>query len=100
MQMTVEEVRDLVHSLASNDLKCVNDHRINLQQAIVMPEEISVILRTVRNGRVKDEIQHVWLVGKENADDGYRIVMRENGRQFGFQRLPCRYAFDLGWMVR
>jgi hypothetical protein len=32
---------------------------------------------------LKDRIQDVWLVGKENANDGYRIVVREEDSQFG-----------------
>ncbi len=40
-------------------------------------------MRTVRDGRVVDKEQFVWLVGREPVEDGYKIVMREDGLQFG-----------------
>ncbi len=61
----------------------MNDHRINLKQALLKPGAISVIVRTVCDGRTKDHVESVWLIGKEGPADGYMIVMREDGTQFG-----------------
>lgn len=62
-----------------DDQALTNDHRITLESALVPPQRISMIVRTVRIGRVMDEIENVWLIGRENQADGYRIVMREDG---------------------
>jgi hypothetical protein len=81
--MNIQDVKERVRLQAGNDLGITNDHGITLRQALVPPERISVIIRTVRSGRVKDTKQTVWLVGKENSGDGYSIVMEEDGLQFG-----------------
>jgi hypothetical protein len=81
--MTVEEVRTLVRRQSTESLAAVNDHRITLLDALVAPRIISVIARHVKNGRVKDETLTVWLVGQENTPDGYKIVLRDDGSQFG-----------------
>ena len=61
----------------------MNDHGVTLEDALVAPRMISVIARQVKNGRVKDEELNVWLVGEENRTDGYKIVLRDDGSQFG-----------------
>lgn len=81
--MTVEEVRELVLRQSARSLTAVNDHRITLEEALVAPRMISVIARHVKNGRVKDENLTVWLVGQEAQPDGYKIVLRGDGLQFG-----------------
>jgi hypothetical protein len=81
--MTVEEVRALVHRQSTECLTAMNDHRITLKDVLVAPQIISVISRHVKNGRVKDENLTVWLVGQENQSDGYKIVLRNDGSQFG-----------------
>jgi hypothetical protein len=81
--MTVEEVRALVRVQSDANLSAVNDQRITLEDALVAPRMISVIARHVNNGRVKDENLTVWLVGQENRPDGYKIVLRDDGSQFG-----------------
>ena len=81
--MTAKEAQELLHSQADGHLSTGNDHGINLGQVLVPPQKISVIVRTVRHGDVTDTRQPVWLVGREIAADGYRIVMREDGLQFG-----------------
>ncbi len=42
-----------------------------------------LIFRTVLDGRVKDVILNVWLVGQECTNDGYKIVVRDDGALFG-----------------
>ena len=61
----------------------MNDHRITLEDALITPQIISVIARQVKDGHMKDENLTVWLVGQENRPDGYKIVLRDDGSQFG-----------------
>ncbi|MGB6742525.1 MAG: hypothetical protein WBE38_02625, partial [Terracidiphilus sp.] len=99
-KMTIEEVQELVRIHAGNDRECTNDHRISLEQALVPPQKISVIVRTVQNGRVKDKMQDVWLIGQEDSNEGYRIVMSEDRLQFGLAStgFPAdRYLVLTGW---
>jgi hypothetical protein len=81
--MTCEEVWTLVSAQSDDNLFVSNDHRIKLEQVIIAPQEIPLIFRTVLGGRIKDEVLKVWLVGQEAAADGYKIIMREHGMQFG-----------------
>jgi hypothetical protein len=81
--MTVEEVRALVRIQSTGSLTAVNDHVVTLEDTLVAPRMISVIARQVKNGRVKDEDLNVWLVGQENRTDGYKIILRDDGSQFG-----------------
>src|SRR3954468_9145598 len=81
--MTVEQVQALVRVQSSGSLTAVNDHRVALENPLIAPQMISVIARQVVKGRVKDETMNVWFVGQENRDDGYKIILREDGSQFG-----------------
>jgi hypothetical protein len=81
--MTIDEVQSLVCIESAENLTATNDHRIKLEQAIIPPQRISVIWRKVQNGHLKDEELSVWLVGQENLTDGYKIIMRDDGKQFG-----------------
>jgi hypothetical protein len=81
--MTVEEVELRVRTQSAENLSATNDHRIKLEQAIIPPQSISVIWRKLENGHLKDERLNVWLVGQENVTDGYKIIMRDDGEQFG-----------------
>ena len=81
--MTVKDVQALVRTQSSENLSAVNDHRITLKDALVEPRTISVIARQVRNGRTSDELSTVWLVGQENGPEGYKIILRSDGSQFG-----------------
>jgi hypothetical protein len=80
--MTAEEVREFVQAQAGGNLSARN-HGISLEQALVPSQRISIIERSVRQGRVTDETLPVWLVGKEPSEEGYVIVMRETDRMFG-----------------
>lgn len=82
LPMTTEEVQALVRIESAENLGAFN-HSITLKDALVAPRLISVIARDVRNGRVKDENLTVWLVGQEKGTDGYKIILREDGSQFG-----------------
>ena len=81
--MTIDEVKERVQVQAGIDLELTNDHRITLKQALVLPQQIQVIERSVRNGKLKEQRIDVWLVGQEDSSDGYKIISRDDGLQFG-----------------
>ena len=81
--MTSDEVQSLVRAQSAGSVSVTNAHRIELGQAITTPQRISLIFRTVADGRVKDVVLNAWLVGQEGITDGYKIVMRDDGKQFG-----------------
>jgi len=76
--MTLEQVKELVHSQAVGNFSAVS-HGISLNQALIPPRRISVTAHDVREGRVTNEQLEVWLVGQERDQDGYKIIMRDNG---------------------
>jgi hypothetical protein len=81
--MTIEQVRDIIRVQSADPLSTKNDHRISLEQALVAPQRISVISRLVKDGRTQDQRLTVWLVGQEHSSDGYKIIMHDDGLQFG-----------------
>jgi hypothetical protein len=81
--MTIDDVQSLVRVQSADNLTVTNDHCITLKQALMPPRRISVIWRNVENGQLKDEILSAWLVGQGNLADGYKIIMRDDGEQFG-----------------
>jgi len=81
--MTFDEVQSLVRAQSAESLSVTNAHRIKLEHAITTPQRISLIFRTVIDGQVNDVILNAWLVGQEGMTDGYKIVMRDDGKQFG-----------------
>ncbi|MGH9600145.1 MAG: hypothetical protein ACRD27_09785 [Terracidiphilus sp.] len=98
--MTDEEVREIVRLQACDGLTTVNDHRTALKQALVPPQAIFVLDRTAKDGLVTDREQKVWLVGQENSSDGYKIIMRDDGLQFGLASpgFPAdKYPILCGW---
>jgi hypothetical protein len=82
-EMTAEEVGELIRLQVGDCPAETNAHGINIKQALVPPQRILLIARTDRDGRVEDQKLGVWLVGRENLADGYKIIMREDGLQFG-----------------
>lgn len=98
--MTVEEVEELMRLQVASGFGTTNDHGINLRQALVPPQRISVIARTVQDGRVKDQKLNVWLVGQEHSSDGYKIILRDDGLQFGLASsgFPTdKHLIVVGW---
>ena len=81
--MTADQVRELIRIQSTDNLTTTNDHGISLEQSLVRPQRISVIARLVKGGRVQDQKLDVWLVGQERSSDGYRIIVRDDGLQFG-----------------
>jgi hypothetical protein len=81
--MTAKEVGELIRFQVRDNLTATNDHGISLKQALVCPQRISVIARTVQGGRVMDQKLNAWLVGEEGSIDGYKVIMRDDGLQFG-----------------
>jgi hypothetical protein len=98
--MTIEEVEERVRHESAPHLRIGNDHGITLKQALVPPQRITVLERTVRNGKTNDLDVQVWLIGREEPNGGYRIIMREDGSQFGraSDGFPSdRYPILCGW---
>jgi hypothetical protein len=81
--MTVNEVRELIRSQSEDLLSTKNDPGVTLRQVLVPPKRTPVIVWTIRDSCVIENEQTVWLVGSEPSEDGYRIVMQEDGLQFG-----------------
>jgi hypothetical protein len=81
--MTADQVRELIRVQSADHLTTTNDHRISLEQALVTPQRISIIARQVADGRLRDQTINVWPVGREDSSDGYKIIMRDDGLQFG-----------------
>ena len=97
--MTLEDVEELVRTHTVGDLTAIN-HGIRLNQALISPQRISVIARNVQEGHVTDEQLSVWLVGQESFDDGYKIILRDDGLQFGlaYKGFPAdKYPILVGW---
>jgi hypothetical protein len=98
--MTFEEVRSLVRAQSAENLSVTNAHRIKLEQAIISPQKVPLTFRTVVDGRVKDETLNVWLVGQEGTPGGYKIVIREDGKQFGLASVGFphdKHLILVGW---
>jgi len=81
--MTVAEVRELVSSLSAGKLSTINDHHVALKNALVEPRMITIIARTTKKCRPRDERLCVWLVGQESPRGGYLMVLSEDGSRFG-----------------
>lgn len=79
------DVRKLVENEIGDDWTVTNDHHVDLRCALVPPQKITVIERSVRNGKVRDRSLAVWLVLVERSEtvEGYRIVMKEDESVFG-----------------
>ena len=62
-----------------------NLHGVNLRDALVSPQLITVVERNVRKGKIHDRLLKVWLVLIENPESGtgYRIVADKEGTTFG-----------------
>jgi hypothetical protein len=98
--MTADKVRELIRVQSADNLTTINDHCISLKQALVTPQRISVIARQVADGRLQDQTLNVWLVGWEDSSDGYKIIMRDDGLQFGLASSGFprdKYPILVGW---
>ncbi len=78
--MTANEVQSLVRSQIAEDLTTTAEQRIALERMMLSPQVASVI--TVRTPPLEDEELDVWLIG-EDAPEGYKIIMQNDGKQFG-----------------
>jgi hypothetical protein len=83
--MKPHEVRKLVENEIGDDWAATNHHNVDLRRALIQPRKITIIERTLRNSRLQDRTLAVWLilVERPESEDGYRIVMKEDGPVFG-----------------
>jgi hypothetical protein len=79
------DVRKMIEKEIGDDWSVTNHHHVDLRRALVQPRKITVIERTVKDGKLRDRTISVWLVLVERSEpeDGYRIVMKENEPVFG-----------------
>ena len=75
--MTSAEVRNLLRAQGLEEAKVTNGHGIALNDALVPPQRISIIQRTVQKGRLKDKLLSVWLVGQKRLAE--LSDLREDG---------------------
>lgn len=84
MQMDARDVRKLVVDQIADRWDETNSHRINLRSSLVTPSQTQMILRVVRNGKLKDSTVDVWVVLHEcPGGDGYIIFYDDARDQFG-----------------
>lgn len=85
--MNPDQVRRLIETQVGDDWEISNHHHVDLRRALITPRRIGGIVPTVRDGEVAYQKCSVWLVLLEEAEDGYRIVMKEDEPVFG---LACK----------
>jgi hypothetical protein len=83
--MSPNDVTELVRTQIAGGKSLPNPHRVDLDRCLVWPTRIQVINRSVRDGRLEDVIETVWLVLEEGCSgkDGYRIVFNAQMAMFG-----------------
>jgi hypothetical protein len=83
--MNADDVMKLIRDQTAGRESLPNSHGVELDRCRVKPAEIQVINRAVREGKLTDSIETVWLVLKENPcqNDGYLIVFSEERAMFG-----------------
>ena len=83
--MDSRDVWKLVENEVRDDWTVTNHHHVDLRRALVPPCKITVIERSLRNGKLQDQPLGVWLVLVERpeTEEGYRIVMKEDEPVFG-----------------
>lgn len=82
--MNARDVRKIVVDQIADRWGETNSHSVNLRTALVMPSQTQMILRLVRNGKIKDSTVNVWVVLLERPDgDGYIIFYDDARDQFG-----------------
>ncbi|OYP32197.1 hypothetical protein [Rhodopirellula sp. MGV] len=82
--MNARDVHKLVVDQIAERWDETNSHLINLRSAIVAPSQTKMILRLVRNGKIKDTTVEVWIVLRELPEgDGYIIFYDDARNQFG-----------------
>jgi hypothetical protein len=83
--MSPDDVMELVRSQIAGRPSLPNSHGVDLERCLVWPATIQVIDRSVRDGRLEDTVETVWLILEEQrpGKDGYRIVFNEQRMLFG-----------------
>lgn len=100
--MNAQEILELVRSQIGDAWDTTNAHSVDLRKSLVSPTPITVIDRTVRDGKIDDRLEEAWLVliEKPQTMSGYRIVAKPDGTMFGLasEGLPSdRHPVLCGW---
>jgi hypothetical protein len=85
MTMDATSIGALIRSQIGDAWDTTNAHGVDLREALLLPELVTVIHRQVRDGKLHDALVDVWVVLIENpkARSGYRLVAAEDGSTFG-----------------
>ena len=82
--MNSGDVQTLVVDQIAERWDETNSHGVDLRSALVTPSQATMILRLVRNGKLKDSTVDVWIVLRELADGGGYIIFYDDARdEFG-----------------
>lgn len=82
--MDAKAVKKLVLEKIDDQSDETNSHTVDLRSALVPPVRATMILRLVRNGKIKDSTVDVWIVLRELSEcDGYTIFYDDERDEFG-----------------
>ena len=81
--MQPHDVRKLVEDAIGDDWSVTNHHHIDLRRALVQPRMITVIERTLRNGKLRDHLNellsHSVATGR-NTEDRKQTAIQKTRR--------------------
>jgi hypothetical protein len=100
--MNGRQIQEIVHREIGDAWDTSNLHGVNLREALVFPEPITVIERSVQAGNLVDRLVDAWIVLVEEAgtESGYRIVAARDGSVFGLanEGFPTdKHLVLVGW---
>ena len=83
--MDGRQIQEIVHREIGAEWGTTNLHGVNLREAVIFPEPVTVIARAVEDGELSDTLMDAWIVLVENprTRSGYRIVAASDGSTFG-----------------
>ena len=78
-------VRRIVHDCIGEAWETSNHHGVDLREALLEPELVTLIDRTVLEGEVRDTLMRAWVVLVEDPEEGrgYRVVASPSAQHFG-----------------
>lgn len=83
--MTAADVSRILKDQIGGRSYLPNSHRIDLDRCLITPILFKIIHRRVKDGKMKDSVERVWLVLDERPGktDGYKIIFNEDIGEFG-----------------